>query len=310
MGYRLLTDEDVSELLDPATAVDAMVRAFEERAAETLEAPPRWSIDAGDGSLVFTVGAATGPTNAVGFRVYDTFPHRGPENEQLVAVFDASTGAFEGLFVGHAIGRWRTGAIGGVAVDALAREDSRTLGVLGAGDQAETQVAAACAVREFDEVRVYSPTRSSRESFSTEMGAHVDPGVSAVDDAESAVRGADVLVCATTSREPVFENDWLETGTHVTSVGPKFADAHELPPAIVDRADVIATDSIAQLEGYDRPSIVTGSDRDRAVELADVLAGMEAGRTSGNDLTLFCSVGLAGTEVVLGRDLLERASDE
>ncbi|WP_255169548.1 ornithine cyclodeaminase family protein [Natrononativus amylolyticus] len=307
MSPRVYTDDDVHDLLEPADAVTAMERAFEERAAGTLEAPPRWSVEAGDGALVFTVGAATGPTNAVGFRVYDTYPDSSDDHHQLVAVFDASTGAFEGLFVGHAIGRWRTGAIGGVAVDALAREDARTLGVLGAGNQARTQVESACAVREFETVHVYSPTPESREAFASEVGPRVAPNLETVEDAETAVRGADVLMCATTSTEPVFDPDWLEPGAHVTSIGPKFEDAHELPMEAVDAADIIATDSLAQVDGYDRPFVVSGADRDRMVELADVLEDPSRGRTAADDLTLFCSVGLAGTEVVLGRALLEAA---
>ena len=307
MSHRILTDEDVRDLVQPDRVVAAMRRAFEEYAAGTLEAPPRWSIEANDGSLVFTVGAATGPTNAVGYRVYETYPQTGPDHQQLVAVYDATSGAFEGLFVGHAVGRWRTGGIGGCAVDALAREDVRTLGLLGAGSQAETQLASVAAVRDFDEVRVYSPTRESRESFAREMDDRIDPPVDAVDAAESAVRGTDVLVCATTSTEPVFDADWLEPGSHVTSIGPKFEGSHELPLEVIDRADVVATDSLAQVDGYETAFVVSGANRERMVELTDVLDGE---RPADDDLTLFCSVGLAGTEVVLGRELLDVAESE
>ncbi|WP_226004623.1 ornithine cyclodeaminase family protein [Natrinema salinisoli] len=305
IDFPILTDGDVYSQFDYGMVVDAMRDAFAERAAGTLEAPPRWRVGAGEGDLVFTAGAATGPTSAAGFRVYETHPDDGDGHTELVAVFDAGTGTFEGLFAGYAIGGLRTGGIGGVAIDCLARADSETLGILGSGFQARAQVGAACAARDFAEVLVYSPTAESRASFAETVDADVDSAVRAVDDPEPVVREADALVCATNSEDPVFDPDWLEPGTHVTTIGPRFEDGHELPLAVVDRADVVATDSLPQVDAYDRPYVASGEDRERMVELADVLENPDQGRTDENDLTLFCSVGLAGTEVVLGKRFLE-----
>ena len=310
LPFPVVTDDVVYAQFSYDRVVEAMQAAFAERAAGTLEAPPRWHVSAGDGDLVFTAGAATGRVNAAGFRIYETFPAAEHERTELVAVYDATNGAFDGLFVGHAIGGLRTGGIGGVAVDCLAREDATSLGVLGAGFQARSQVGAACAARSFDSVAVYSPTPERREAFAETVDGEVDPPVYPLEDPESVVSNADVLLCATNSREPVFDPDWLAPGTHVTTIGAKFADVHELPPAVLDRAAVIATDSLPQVEAdhADRPSIFarTDADRDRLVELADVLDGAATGRTSDEDVTLFWSVGLAGTEVVLGSRLLDR----
>ena len=303
--FPILTDGDVYAQFDYETVVDAMSDAFAERAAGTLEAPPRWSVDAGAGDLVFTAGAATGPTNAAGFRVYETYPESGADHTELVAVFNATTGAFEGLLVGHAVGGLRTGGIGGVAIDCLAREDSDTLGVLGSGFQARAQVGAACAVRDFSTVSVYSPTEASRNAFAETVDEEVEPTVRAVGKPESVVREADALVCATDSEVPVFDPDWLESGTHVTTIGPRFADAHELPLEVVDRADAVATDSLPQLDAADRPHFVSSQYDGRLLELAEVLEEPTLGRTAADDVTLFCSVGLAGTEVVLGSRFLE-----
>lgn len=303
--FPILTDGDVYSQYDYQLVVDAVRNAFAERAAGTLEAPPRWRVDAGEGDLVFTAGAATGATNAAGFRVYETHPETGTDHTELVAVFDATTGAFSGLFLGHAVGGLRTGGIGGVAIDALAPEDSATLGVLGSGFQARAQVGAACAVRDFEDVLVYSPTPDNRREFAETADADVAPSVRALEDPETVVRSADVLVCATNSEEPVFDPDWLESGTHVTMIGPKFETAHELPLEVLERADVIATDSIPQLDAADRPTIVGRETDDELVELADVLTEPGRGRSSPDDLTVFCSVGLAGTEVVLGSAFLE-----
>lgn len=307
----MLTDEDLDGLASMADVVATMELAFEEHAAGTLAAPPRWRLDLDAGSLVFTVGAATGEATALGFRAYETFPDGNPDHHQVVAVWDAESGAFRGVLIGHAAGVLRTGGIGGVAVAHLAPGGATTLGVLGSGRQARAQVEAACAVRDIRTVRVYSPTGEHRERFADEVGRTVSADVAAVDDARTAVDGADALVCATDSTEPVFEADWLAPGAHVTTLGPKFEGAHELPLAAADGADRVVTDSLAQVDGYGagdgRPFFLSGERRERMVELADVVAGDAPGREHEGERTLFCSVGLAGTEVVLADELLRRA---
>ena len=298
---RILADEDVWAAADYADAVAAMERALLEQAAGTLVAPPRWRVPVAEAAdLVFTAGSARA-AGVCGFRAYETFPERTDEHQGLVAVWDAEDGRFRGLVVGGAVGVLRTGGIGGVAVDALAAPSATTLGVLGSGTQARAQIEAVDAARDLEAVRIYSPTAEHRRGLAGKLDDRLGPDVAAVADAEAAVRGADVLVCATDSEAPVFEADWLEAGCHVTSIGPKAADGHELPTAAVDRADRVVTDSLAQLAAGERPSLV---DPATAVELGPVVAGERAGRRRPEDVTLFCSVGLAGTEVVLAADLL------
>jgi len=108
-----------------------------------------------------------------------------------------------------------------------------------------------------------------------------------------------------TARSP-FSTPTGSSPEPVTTIGPRFRDAHELPLDVVDRADAIATDSLPQVDAYDRPYVASGDDRERMVELADVLENPDLGRQRADDITLFCSVGLAGTEVVLGTTFLER----
>lgn len=302
MSWELLADEDVWST-PYATVVESMARALAEHAAGTLVAPPRWTVDVDDDTgarLVFTAGAAK-DSGVFGFRVYETFPERTGDHQQLVAVWDGDDGRFRGLCVGHAVGVLRTGGLGGVAVDALARPDATTVGVLGSGPQARAQLEAIAVVRDLDTIRVHSPTPANRESFATTLDGRLDADVEAVGDPESAVRDVDVLVCATNSTEPVFEADWLEDGVHVSTLGPKFEGAHELPLAVVDRADALVTDSRRQIESYSRPFFV---DVDEVAELSAVLDDRASGRTDDGDVTLYCSVGLAGTEVVLADELL------
>ncbi len=310
MSYQILTDEDVDCVLTMADAVRKMEDALREQAAGTLVAPPRFHVDTAGGSLVFTAGAATGPENLIGFRVYDTFKGEAPDRTQLTAVFDAKTGGFRGLIVGERIGAIRTGALGGAAVKHLARPDARFAGVLGSGRQARTQVAAVAAVRQIEQVSVYSPNPGHAERFAAEIRGSLGLSASALASARQVVENADVLICATNSPQPVFDPAWLRPGTHINTLGPKLASAHELDPGVASRARVIATDSLAQVDAYPEPFFLAGADRGRMVELSAVITGQAPGRTGQDDITLFCSVGLAGTEVVLAGEVLRLAGEE
>lgn len=306
-SYTVLTDADVDKHLPMAEAISVIEDALREKAEGTLIAPPRFRVELGKGALVFTVGAATGREGALGFRVYETFGIDSPDHAQLVAVFDSENGAFKGLIIGKRLGDLRTGAIGGVAIKHLARRDARVLGLIGSGAQARTQLEAAVAVRELETIRVYSRTPAHREAFAREMGEELHLNIQVADSAEEAAAGADVVICATTSSIPVLRSAWLKEGVHVNTLGPKFHDAHEIEIEIAERAAVIATDSLAQVDAYPKPFFLADTPYyDRMVELADLLAGKRPGRSADDQITLFLSVGLAGTEVVVANELLRR----
>ncbi|MEJ2357702.1 MAG: GNAT family N-acetyltransferase [Deinococcales bacterium] len=299
---QLLTVDDVRTLLPPRVAAEAMEHAFRLKAGGRLAAPPRTSVPSAGGRLVLTVGGALTPHGATGFRAYHTAPGA---TDQLVTVFDGSTGELRGVVVGRLLGALRTAAINAVAIRTLAREDARVLGVLGTGRQARAHARVALAVRPFEHVRVFSPDPAHRLAFAAELAA--DTGVDAVaaDDAEAVARAADVLVVATGSRTPVLEAGWIRPGTHVNAVGPKTRGRCELPAAVGALAARITSDSLEQVDAYPEPFFLDDADRARMVGLERVLAGEAPGRGSADEVTLFCSTGLAGTEVLLAEALLQ-----
>jgi ornithine cyclodeaminase len=269
-----------------------------------LVAPPRASAPLDGGRLVMTAGQLA--DEWYGFRSYDTFGH--PAGEQLVVLHDARTGRVQAVAVGEEIGSRRTGAIGGVAVDALARPDAGRLGVLGAGRQAWTQVWAAAAVRPLREVAVHSRTPAGRDAFAARVRAELGVPARAVADPRAAVRGRDVVVLATTSPTPVISAADLDPGTHVNAVGFKQLGRSEFGLDLLDRADVLVTDSPAQARAYDPPMLAADLRyADRLRHLGAVLAGAAPGRTDAAQVSVFCSVGLAGSEVFL-LDRLARAA--
>jgi alanine dehydrogenase len=302
----VLNDDDVNMLIDMAGAIAAVEPAFKVRPVGGFVAPPRhYAGFPNRGELVFTVGGLKdGP---VGFRVYDTLTGGGRRNPQLIAVWDAPSGCLEGIVTGNRLGRIRTGAIGGLAIRHMAPRTATIATVIGAGRQARTQIEAAAAVRDLSEIRVCSRSIESMKAFAREM-AGLDVPVSCVGDARDAVEGADIVICATTSREPVIEAAWLKNGAHVSTVGPKLTDGHELPLEVAERASVIATDSIAQVEAMGgRYFLMPTPMGRRMTDLARVVSGEVAPRRGPDELTLFCSVGLAGTEVLIAAEVLARA---
>ncbi len=314
MRYPIVTDEQVDELIGIEDVMPKIDEAMQEHANGTLTAPPRLVVDAGAGSLVFTAGALTGKEPVAGFRVYETFPKDEPGHTQLVVSYDGETGVMQGIITGFRVGVIRTGAIGGVAVKHLARDDADTVAMIGSGTQARSQLVAVNAVRDLKEVRVYSPTKGHREAFSEEMSKMLSLQVTAVESPRNAIEGADIVISATRSKTPVYDAELLKPGMHVTTLGPNLAGTNEIEIGVADRSDVIVTDSLAQLDSYSKytkPYFLSETrHRERIRELGDVIAGKEDGRRSNDDITLFCSVGLAGTEVVVANEVFRRLGSE
>jgi alanine dehydrogenase len=291
---KVLVDSDVRSRLNAAEAVQAMRQALVDAYRGLLSAPPRLQADLGERGLVFTAGGyADGP---VGFRVYGLWPG---DSDQAVLVWDRN-GQLIGFVVGREIGARRTGALGGAAVDALAREDAATVGIVGSGVQAWTQLWAIAAVRRLARVRVHSPTPEHRVAFARRAEAELGLIATACDTAEEAVADADLVVLATRSEQPVIEAAWIRRGTHVNTVGPKLASAHETPAELAEDAAVVVTDSPEQAAGYDAPFFTSRA----LTHLGAVVSGDAPGRTSDEGITLYCSTGLAGSEVALAETLL------
>ena len=293
---RVLDDDDVRAA--PASTVVAAARELSCRPAAVSLPPrhgraPNWAAD-----YVFTAGGLADGTS--GFRAYRAGQ---PAGDQLVAVWDAA-GRLTGVVVGDELGARRTWALGAVAVDALSRADAHTLGLVGTGRQAWAQLWAVAAVRELTQVRVYSPTEQHRTDFAARARAELDLAASATSDAAAAVHDADIVVLATRSTEPVIDATDIAAGAHVTTVGPKSRDGHEAPAQLLTAAAVRTCDSPAQAAAYAEPFF---TDPTSLVSLAEVLLGAAPGRRTSDDITVHCSVGLAGSEVLLAQRLLTSA---
>jgi alanine dehydrogenase len=294
----VLTNEEVSAFVTPELAVQTMRDALRDHGQGELTSPPRMRVHVGDREIVFTVGGRNG--RFFGYRSSDT---RG--SDQLVAVYESQTSRLQGIVVGTELFRRRTAALGAVAVDMFARPEATSLGIIGSGNEAWGHLWAVRTVRHIQSVRVYSRRRSRREAFARRCTTELGIPAEACETARTALEAADMVLLATSSKKPVVEPEWIPDRAHVTTLGPKTQKAHEAPVALAERAHSLTTDSLAQLSAYEAPFFLAGTPAmDRMTALGAVVAGRAPGRQSAQDLTMFCSVGLAGTEVALASALL------
>lgn len=308
MTIPTLSDEDVRPLLDMGELIALMETFLLAEAAGAAVAPARHAVTFGpDGKLVFTIGGLRHQGRSVsGFRAYHTCETTARlDNAQIVAVWES--GALSGLILGRLLGEWRTGALGGVAVKHMSRADAKICAVIGTGRQARTQLLAVSACRALTEVRVYGRSEENRKQFASDLAAETKFDVRAAGTAREAVEGADIVLCATNSATPVLETAWLAPGAHVNAVGPKTQGAHELPVDIAARVSLIATDSVRQLNDSGAPGFLAAEPVwSRLQDLAGLVTAQIAPPRLHGDISLFCSAGLAGTEVLAGAHILQR----
>jgi len=311
MNYSILTDQQIDDVLHMHEAIERIEQGFREYASGTLIAPPRFTVETENGSLVFTAGGSRGEGHAIGFRVYETYPKTSPNHTQLVAAYDSENGEFKGVALGFRLGVIRTGAIGGVAIKYLSKPDASSLGMIGSGTQARAQLEAASIVRNLTHVKVYSPTEEHRKAFAVKMSEKLNLNVEAVDSSAAVVSDSDIIICSTRSQTPVFEANLLRPGMHVTTMGPNLEGRNEIEYEVADVSQIIATDSLAQVDRfgeYTKPYfLATTEHRQRMCDLSEIVMGKKPGRTSDKDISLFCSVGLAGTEVLLANLAFKKA---
>ena len=298
-----LSEDDVAELLTPADAVEAIEGCFRRLTAGAVENRPRYRLRL-DGGALAVMAAADLELGYAGAKVYAGF--RGgarfavllyrTDAPELVAVLEADR-----------LGQLRTGAASGVAARHLARAGVRSLGVIGCGWQAETQVACIrAALPGLERTVVYCRTAERLRDFCERFGC--EPGESHRDPA-----GCDVVVTVTPSPDPVLRGEWLRPGALVCAVGANDGRRRELDDVAVERAAFVCCDSVedARLESADLIEPVASGVLDwlEVHELQEVVAGLVQGRQSDEDVVLFKSNGLAAWDVAAAAAVVERARE-
>ena len=298
-----LTEEDVEGLLGPEDAVDAVEACFRRMAAGAVENAPRRRL-ALEGGRLADMAASDLELGYAGAKVYAGF-HDGAAF--VVALFDVARPELVAVLEADQLGRLRTGAASAVAARHLAREGAASLGVVGCGHQAETQVACIrAAVPTIERVVAYCRTPASLERFCRTVGA--EPGESHRDAAEQ-----DVVVTITTSRDPVLRGEWLRPGALVCAAGANVLGARELDNVVLERAAFVCCDSKehARLESSDLVEPIERGSLDwlEVHELQEVVADELPGRQAAEDIVVFKSNGLAAWDVAVAARAVQLARE-
>jgi alanine dehydrogenase len=303
-----VSESDVLACLPMSRAIELLDQAFRQLAAGTAVNHPRRRVILPAGSVLHYMAAGT--PEYFGLKAYSVNAKTGAHFEVLL--YRSSDGLPLATFEANCLGQIRTGAASGVATKYLAREDARVAAVIGSGFQAETQLEAIANVRQLREVRVWSRKQDRREEFARRCAEKFQLNVKAVQTAQACVEGADIVVTATSSKEPVLESDWIAPGAHVNATGSNWAERRELPAALVyERAAIVAVDSVevAKIESGDLliPLRESKLGTFPGVELADIIAGKHPGRTSAAQITVFKSNGLAVEDIAVAGHVYEEA---
>jgi len=299
-----LSESDVEELLSPADAVEAVEGSFRRMAAGHVFNAPRRRLALEEGRLA-DMAASDLELGYAGVKAYAGFRDGAAfvvalfavEQPELVAVIEADR-----------LGRLRTGAASAVAAKYLAREGATSLGVIGCGDQAETQVTCIrAAVPAIDRVVAFCRTERNLRVFCKRVGA--EPGESHRDAAEQ-----DIVVTITTSRDPVLRGEWLREGVLVCAVGANNPASRELDNVVLERASFVCCDSLeqARIESADLIEPVERGALDwlEVHELQEVVSGELPGRQSPDDIVVFKSNGIAAWDIAVAAAAVERAREQ
>lgn len=310
---RFLSRNDLAGLAEPDEYVEAVRDGYRQQGEQAAAKPRTKLINEAPPGMLTGYMAILPETGAMGGYMYSGGFESG-DAWFFTPLFDADSGEPLALLDGVNMNPFKTGATGAVAVDALARQDSSVLGLLGSGPQAAGQLQAIATVRSLKTVKVYSPTNDHRREFAREFDAELDPTVTAVPSPDEAVSGSDIVVTATDSREPVFDSVDLDAGSHVTAMGQYDTRAREIDAETVRRSKYVldlkdrATQDAGALIQARNEGMV---DRNHIqAELGEIIAGNCPGRESPEEITLFDSGGTAIETVAAAYMLYEKARKE
>jgi ornithine cyclodeaminase/alanine dehydrogenase-like protein (mu-crystallin family) len=310
MPVLYLTEAEVGRLLTMDLALEAVGAAFRKLALDEAENVPRRRCRT-DQVVLHVLPAAAKTLGVIGYKAYTTSKHGARFH---VTLYDATTGEMTAILEADLLGQFRTGAASGVATKKLARPDASTVGCIGTGKQARTQVLAVCKVRPIKRVSVYGRDPERRAEFAAQLAGETGVEVVPVASAEEAARGQDIVITATAAREPVLLGEWVAEGAHLNLVGSNFLAKAEADVEVFRRASTVTVDSKeqAKLEAGDfvaslNAGVLNWSD---VYDLAPVLVGKYPGRESPQAITVFKSLGLGIEDVAVAVRLVALARQQ
>jgi ornithine cyclodeaminase/alanine dehydrogenase-like protein (mu-crystallin family) len=303
----LLSEADVRQILTMEMALEAVEAGLRSMGLDEVSNIPRSRCQT-DHAMLHVLSAGAKRLGYLGYKAYVTSKR---ETHFQVGLYDGKTATLLALMEADYLGQMRTGAASGVATKYMARPESSEVGVFGAGKQARTQLLAVSKVCKLTHAHVYSPNAEHRHRFAEEMSKLCGIDVVPAQHPEMAAEDKDIIITATTSREPVLNGHWISDGTHLNVIGSNFLGKAEVDVFTLQRCETIVVDSKeqARLEAGDFVQAL----EDGAIhwsdiwELCHVIVGRYPGRSHPQDVTLFKSLGIAIEDVAVAGRVYERA---
>jgi alanine dehydrogenase len=314
----ILNESDIRELAPIPDLIDVMESALAAFSAGQVNQPVRTSVEVGANRDFFGImPASIHAPAAAGAKLVTLFPGNGakglPTLFAVIVLLDSETGATAAVMDGRYITAARTAAVSAVAVKHLANT-AAVLAIVGSGVQARSHLEALCQVKPIREVRAWSPTQEHLARFVGDAVSIANVQVRGAASAEAAVRGADVIVLATSSPTPVIESDWVDPGALVISIGAYRPDMREMDPELMARARVIGDSRAAAL--MEAGDVVHGIREGRFTaahivgELGEVILGRIIGRKTADEVVLFKSLGMAVEDIAVAQLAYTRAREQ
>lgn len=302
-----LTEADVQELLPMEKALERVEASFLAQARGGAINRSRERIFQSRCSLHY-MAAALPEEKWLGMKIYTIAPAAW---RFLVLLYDGESGQLLALLEADHLGRLRTGAASGVATKHMARAGASLVGLIGSGRQARTQLEAVAKVRALAGVKVFSRAEKRRHDFCREMGDRLRLKVEPGESAEAVARFGDIVITATSSREPVVRGEWLRPGTHVNAIGANMPDRREVDDATLARASLIAVDTLEQAQ-EEAGDLIQGlaslpGGWEGVAELHEIASGKRRGRTTDQEITLFKSSGIALWDIAVAGYVYQQA---
>lgn len=294
-----ISNQDVQRLITVAECVPVLDDLFRQEARGLVENLPRRRIRFEQGGTTLMGGTVLG-SHAHAVR-----------HSTATLLYNTETGKLDAVIEPGTLAWIRTGAASGVAATYMSRPDAATVGVIGTGRQAETQIEAICAVRPVSRVKVYSRDADRRAAFAATTEERLRVEVVPVGTAQECVAGSDIVVAITTAREPVFDGNDLDPGTLVIAAGSNSWQKREIDETTIRRSALIAVDNMEQAK-IECGELIWAAERGtfrwgQAVELHQVVSGNVPGRPSEDAITLFESQGIGIEDVAASAYILKKA---
>ena len=310
-----LSGSDLQDLATPAEYVDAVRDGFTYRGDGAPATPP--SRITGEDALITSYTAIFPEWNVMGGYMYAV----GNDVWYTTPLFDAETGELLAILDGAIWNPYKTGAVAAAGTEQLAVEDATSVGVVGSAQIASASVETIATVRDLEELKVFSPTKESREAFASEIGEKLEIDARAVSSSDEAIADVDIVVVATDAGSPVINGEFLSPGTHINAMGAAHPK-REIDVGTFERVEKYVPDirgrvfghSVQErfrsaagfLEAYDQNAV---SENTIYGELGQVVSGQLPGRTDPEEITLVDSVGTAVETVSCGYMLYQKAKE-